>query len=53
MQYARFPGDVVSTGTSGSPAKLADGDAVEVEIDGIGVLRSPVRRGSLRYGAAA
>jgi 2-keto-4-pentenoate hydratase/2-oxohepta-3-ene-1,7-dioic acid hydratase in catechol pathway len=37
------PGDLVYTGTSGSPAELADGDVVEVEIDGIGVLRNPVR----------
>jgi 2-keto-4-pentenoate hydratase/2-oxohepta-3-ene-1,7-dioic acid hydratase in catechol pathway len=39
------PGDLVYTGTSGSPAALADGDVVEVEIDGIGVLRNPVRAG--------
>jgi 2-keto-4-pentenoate hydratase/2-oxohepta-3-ene-1,7-dioic acid hydratase in catechol pathway len=42
------PGDVISTGTpagvglaSGRP--LADGDVIEAEIEGIGVLRSPVR----------
>jgi 2-keto-4-pentenoate hydratase/2-oxohepta-3-ene-1,7-dioic acid hydratase in catechol pathway len=40
------PGDLVYTGTSGSPAQLADGDVVEVEIPGIGVLRNPVRAGS-------
>ena len=39
------PGDLVYTGTSGSPAQLADGDVVEVEIPGIGVLRNPVRAG--------
>ncbi|MCX7031854.1 MAG: fumarylacetoacetate hydrolase family protein [Spirochaetes bacterium] len=39
-------GDLVYTGTSGSPAELADGDVVEVEIGGIGVLRNPVRAGS-------
>jgi 2-keto-4-pentenoate hydratase/2-oxohepta-3-ene-1,7-dioic acid hydratase in catechol pathway len=37
------PGDLIYTGTSGSPAELADGDVVEVEIPGIGVLRNPVR----------
>jgi 2-keto-4-pentenoate hydratase/2-oxohepta-3-ene-1,7-dioic acid hydratase in catechol pathway len=39
------PGDLIFTGTSGAPAELHDGDAVEVEIEGIGVLRNPVRRG--------
>jgi 2-keto-4-pentenoate hydratase/2-oxohepta-3-ene-1,7-dioic acid hydratase in catechol pathway len=39
------PGDLVYTGTSGSPAPLADGDVVEIEIPGIGVLRNPVREG--------
>jgi 2-keto-4-pentenoate hydratase/2-oxohepta-3-ene-1,7-dioic acid hydratase in catechol pathway len=38
------PGDIVFTGTPGEPPKLADGDVVEVEIDGIGVLRNPVAR---------
>lgn len=37
------PGDVIYTGTSGSPAELHDGDSVEVEIAGIGVLRNRVR----------
>lgn len=38
------PGDLVFTGTPGEPPKLEDGDIVEVEIAGIGVLRNPVRR---------
>jgi 2-keto-4-pentenoate hydratase/2-oxohepta-3-ene-1,7-dioic acid hydratase in catechol pathway len=38
------PGDILFTGTPGEPSKLADGDMVEVEIDGIGVLRNPVTR---------
>lgn len=36
------PGDVIYTGTPGSTRKMAPGDVVEVEIDGIGVLRNPV-----------
>jgi 2-keto-4-pentenoate hydratase/2-oxohepta-3-ene-1,7-dioic acid hydratase in catechol pathway len=40
------PGDIVYTGTSGSPAELADGDVVEVEIAGIGVLVNPVHTGA-------
>jgi 2-keto-4-pentenoate hydratase/2-oxohepta-3-ene-1,7-dioic acid hydratase in catechol pathway len=39
-----YPGDVVWMGTDGPTANMADGDVVEVEIPGIGVLRNPVRR---------
>ena len=37
-----LPGDVIYTGTPGSTRKLAAGDVVEVEIEGIGILRNPV-----------
>jgi 2-keto-4-pentenoate hydratase/2-oxohepta-3-ene-1,7-dioic acid hydratase in catechol pathway len=36
------PGDVVMTGTPAGVGPLAAGDAVEVEVEGIGVLRNPV-----------
>jgi 2-keto-4-pentenoate hydratase/2-oxohepta-3-ene-1,7-dioic acid hydratase in catechol pathway len=36
------PGDVIFTGTPGSPAALSSGDVVEVEITGAGVLRNRV-----------
>jgi 2-keto-4-pentenoate hydratase/2-oxohepta-3-ene-1,7-dioic acid hydratase in catechol pathway len=36
------PGDVVLTGTPSGIGPLAAGDVVEVEVEGIGVLRSPV-----------
>ncbi len=36
------PGDVIFSGTSGSPAQLNDGDTCEVEIPGVGVLSNPV-----------
>jgi 2-keto-4-pentenoate hydratase/2-oxohepta-3-ene-1,7-dioic acid hydratase in catechol pathway len=39
------PGDLIFTGTSGAPAELHDGDVVEVEIGGIGVLKNLVRQG--------
>jgi 2-keto-4-pentenoate hydratase/2-oxohepta-3-ene-1,7-dioic acid hydratase in catechol pathway len=39
-----YPGDVITTGTPPGVGPLADGDAVEVEIDRIGVLRHGVRR---------
>lgn len=35
-------GDVIATGTPAGVGKLTSGDVVEVEIDGIGVLRNPV-----------
>lgn len=40
------PGDLIFTGTPGEPPKLAAGDVVQVEIEGIGVLRNPVREES-------
>ncbi|MCU4751409.1 fumarylacetoacetate hydrolase family protein [Halobacteria archaeon AArc-curdl1] len=36
------PGDVISTGTTAGVGPLADGDVVEVEIEGIGVLEHDV-----------
>ena len=37
------PGDLVLTGTPEGVGPLVDGDRVEVEIEGIGILSSPVR----------
>jgi 2-keto-4-pentenoate hydratase/2-oxohepta-3-ene-1,7-dioic acid hydratase in catechol pathway len=37
-----LPGDIIYTGTPGSTRKLSPGDTVEVEIEGIGVLRNTV-----------
>lgn len=37
------PGDLVLTGTPEGVGPLVDGDEVEVEIPGVGVLRNPVR----------
>jgi 2-keto-4-pentenoate hydratase/2-oxohepta-3-ene-1,7-dioic acid hydratase in catechol pathway len=36
------PGDLISTGTPSGVGNLAVGDVVEIEIEGIGVLRNPV-----------
>jgi len=36
------PGDLIFTGTSGETSDIKAGDVVEVEIEGIGVLRNPV-----------
>lgn len=40
-----LPGDVVLTGTPPGVSALADGDIVEVEVEGIGVLENPVVSG--------
>lgn len=37
-----LPGDVIYTGTPGTTRPMKPGDVVEVEIEGIGVLRNPV-----------
>ena len=36
------PGDLIYTGTPGNTRRMMPGDTVEVEIEGIGVLRNPV-----------
>lgn len=36
------PGDVIYTGTPGATRAMKPGDVVEVEIEGVGVLRNPV-----------
>ncbi len=36
------PGDLIATGTPAGVSRMTNGDIVEVEIEGIGVLRNPV-----------
>lgn len=36
------PGDLISTGTPSGVGPIAPGDVIEIEIEGIGVLRNPV-----------
>jgi 2-keto-4-pentenoate hydratase/2-oxohepta-3-ene-1,7-dioic acid hydratase in catechol pathway len=38
------PGDIIATGTPSGISPLGDGDVVEIELDGIGILRNPVRK---------
>jgi 2-keto-4-pentenoate hydratase/2-oxohepta-3-ene-1,7-dioic acid hydratase in catechol pathway len=40
------PGDLIATGTPAGVGPLRDGDVVEVEIPGVGVLSNPVRNGT-------
>lgn len=37
-----LPGDLIFTGTPGTTAPMQPGDVVEVEVEGVGVLRNPV-----------
>jgi len=37
-----YPGDLIATGTPAGVSKMNDGDVVEVEVGGIGVLRNPI-----------
>lgn len=44
-QYVTLlPGDLIFTGTSGTTSALKAGDVVDVELEGVGVLRNRVRR---------
>jgi 2-keto-4-pentenoate hydratase/2-oxohepta-3-ene-1,7-dioic acid hydratase in catechol pathway len=37
-----LPGDIIFTGTPGATRRMKPGDVVEVEVEGVGVLRNPV-----------
>ena len=37
------PGDMIYTGTPGEPGEMKDGDVCEIEIEGVGLLRNPVK----------
>ena len=37
------PGDLILTGTPGTTATLNDGDTIEIEVEGIGVLSNCVK----------
>ena len=39
------PGDVIMTGTPGEPGDMGPGDTVEIEVEGVGVLRNTVVAG--------
>jgi 2-keto-4-pentenoate hydratase/2-oxohepta-3-ene-1,7-dioic acid hydratase in catechol pathway len=45
-QYVTLmPGDVIYTGTPGTTKAMAAGDVVEIDVEGVGVLRNKVARG--------
>ena len=37
------PGDMIYTGTPGQPGEMKDGDVCEIDIEGVGVLKNPVK----------
>ena len=39
-----YPGDLIYTGTPGSTAAMKPGDSVEIEVEGVGVLRNRIVR---------
>jgi 2-keto-4-pentenoate hydratase/2-oxohepta-3-ene-1,7-dioic acid hydratase in catechol pathway len=41
-QMTLMPGDIIATGTPAGVSRLSAGDACEVEVEGIGILRNPV-----------
>jgi 2-keto-4-pentenoate hydratase/2-oxohepta-3-ene-1,7-dioic acid hydratase in catechol pathway len=41
-----LPGDVITTGTPSGIAPIQNGDVVELEIEGLGILRNPVKTAS-------
>ena len=44
-----YPGDLIATGTPAGVSRMKDGDIVEVEIEGIGVLRNRFTDPDVRY----
>jgi 2-keto-4-pentenoate hydratase/2-oxohepta-3-ene-1,7-dioic acid hydratase in catechol pathway len=38
------PGDVIYTGTPGSTKPMKPGDTVEIEIEGVGILKNPIAK---------
>lgn len=46
------PGDLIATGTPAGVSKLSEGDEVEVEVEGIGVLMNRVKRIAAKAGCA-
>ena len=37
-----FPGDIIFTGTPGSTQAMEPGDVVEIELEGVGILKNTV-----------
>jgi 2-keto-4-pentenoate hydratase/2-oxohepta-3-ene-1,7-dioic acid hydratase in catechol pathway len=44
------PGDIIYTGTPGTTRRIQGGDVVEVELEGVGVIRNPVVQRTAAHG---
>ena len=42
-----MPGDVIYTGTPGSTKPMQPGDLIEIEVEGVGVLRNRIARATV------
>jgi 2-keto-4-pentenoate hydratase/2-oxohepta-3-ene-1,7-dioic acid hydratase in catechol pathway len=42
-----LPGDIIYTGTPGNTKAMAPGDVIEIEVEGVGVLRNRIARATL------
>jgi 2-keto-4-pentenoate hydratase/2-oxohepta-3-ene-1,7-dioic acid hydratase in catechol pathway len=42
-----MPGDIIYTGTPGTTKAMKPGDIVEIEIEGVGVLRNRIAGGTV------
>ncbi len=42
------PGDIIATGTPSGISPMSEGDVVEVDLDGVGILSNPVRKHGVR-----
>ena len=38
------PGDLIWSGTMGRTREMVDGDVYEVEVEGVGILRTPIAK---------
>ena len=45
-----YPGDVIYTGTPGTTKAMQPGDVVEVEVEGVGVIRNRIQRAAAAIG---
>ena len=41
------PGDIIYTGTPGNTKAMAPGDVIEIEVEGVGVLRNRIARATV------